>query len=264
VSVRPLAKTLLFLALAALAVLGYLFLLNVLSGQLGVFSTAVPALILALATLALNWRFLRSEGKSLIAIGLEISPFRATQAALGIIAGAALVGVWMLALGGFTSVVWRVVPLSFAAAAGAFTFIVANNLAEELAYRGYLFILLARTYGTAVAVAVTSVLFTLLHFQAGVPLPNVVAGVLTSALLYAAVFGRWRSVPLVLGLHVGMNFMQELGGLRRSGLTAFAPAYEHVASAIESSKMLFIVASINVALAMVVWLTAGNRTTPAA
>ena len=165
----------------------------------------------------------------------------------------------MLAFNGVTSPVWEALPLSFTAAVGAFTFIAANNLAEELVYRAYLFVLLARSYGAAVAVVATSLLFTLLHFQAGVPLPNVVAGVLTSALLYAAVFARWRSVPLVLGLHAGMNFMQELGGLRRSGLTAFAPAYAHAASAKESCAMLFIVATINVALAIVVWLTARNR-----
>jgi len=260
VSVSPLVKTLLFLALAAVAVLGYLFLLNVLNGKLGAFSTAVPAILLALAALLLNSRFLRSEGSSPAAIGLEISPFRVAQAVLGFLAGVVIVGVWMLALRGVMSAEWQEVPLRFAAAIGAFTFIVANNLAEELVYRGFLFVLLARSYGTAAAVIATSVLFTLLHFQAGVPLPNVVAGVLTSAFLYAAVFGRWRSVPLVLGVHVGMNFMQELGGLRHGGLTAVAPVYAHAASARESTVMLFIVGIINVALAIVVWRSALNRT----
>jgi hypothetical protein len=57
-----------------------------------------------------------------------------------------------------------------------------------------------------------------------------------------------------------MNFMQELGGLRHGGLTAVAPVYAHAASARESTVMLFIVGIINVALAIVVWRSALNRT----
>lgn len=255
VRIKPLVKGLLFLVLAAVAVLGYLFLLNILKGKLGAFSTTVPAVLLALAVLVLNWRFFRSEGSSLVDVGLETSVFRSAQGISGLVVGAVVVGIWMLALAAITPVVWRAVPGSFTAAVGAITFAIANNLAEELVYRSYLFMLLTRAYNATVAAIATSVLFTLLHFQAGVPLPNVIAVVLTSALVYAAFFRHWRSVPLVLGVHVGMNFMQELCGLRHSGLTAFLPTYAHTANAKESSLVLCAIAIINMALAITVWAT---------
>src|SRR5258707_206396 len=80
---RPLLKALLFLALAALAVIGYLFLLNVLNGKAGSFSTAIPAIFLALATLALNWRFLEAEGSSLAEAGFDRPRLRFRQASVG-------------------------------------------------------------------------------------------------------------------------------------------------------------------------------------
>ena len=135
-----------------------------------------------------------------------------------------MVAAWIIALQRVGHVAWRVAPPGGAlAAAGALVFIIFNNLAEELVYRSYLFVLLMRTYGTVVAVVTTSVLFTLLHVQAGIPWPNALAGVLTSALVFAALFVRWKSVPLVFAFHAGMNVAQEALGLRSSGLTLFAP-----------------------------------------
>jgi hypothetical protein len=46
VILRPAARIALFLALAAVALLGYLFLLNALRSKLGSFSAAVPAVVL--------------------------------------------------------------------------------------------------------------------------------------------------------------------------------------------------------------------------
>lgn len=50
----PLARAALFVGLAAVAVLGYLFLLSVFRGLLGPFSSALPAFALASAALYLN------------------------------------------------------------------------------------------------------------------------------------------------------------------------------------------------------------------
>jgi membrane protease YdiL (CAAX protease family) len=98
-------------------------------------------------------------------------------------------------------------------------------------------------------------LFTLLHIQGGVPWPNAVAGVLTSALLYAALFVRRQSVPLVLAFHVAMNVMQELIGIRISGLTLFTPIYSEKVSATQSNTVLVLTAFINTALALAVFLS---------
>lgn len=254
----PFLKVLLFLALAALAVVAYLFLLNVLNGKVGPFSAAVPAMVLALATLVLNWRFLKADGRSLADIGFDRPLLRVRQVAIGLVAGALTVGAWILAMRWVAPVEWRLAPSIHApAVAGSFVFIVFNNLGEELVYRAYLFLLLMRAYGTGVAIVSTSLLFTLLHIQAGVPWPNALAGVLTSALIFAALFVRWQSVPLVLAFHAGMNVMQELLGLRSSGLTIFVPTFG-ATTATQSAAVLVFAAVINVSLAAAILLSARN------
>ncbi len=236
---------------------GYLFLLNVLSGKIGPFSAAVPAIVLALAALLINWRFLEAEGRSLAEVGFDRPVLRLRQATIAFIAGAITVGAWIIAMRWFLPVSWQVAPSFHAsAAAGSFTFVVFNNLAEELVYRSYLFLLLRRSYGTLIAIVSTSLLFTVLHIQAGVPWPNALAGVLTSALIYAALFVRWQSVPLVLAFHVGMNVAQEVLGLRHTGMTTFMPQFRGGITVGQSSAVLASAAVINVSLAVAVLLSA--------
>jgi uncharacterized protein len=257
VKTNPLAKAALFVALSAVAVVVYLFLLSVFRGKLGVFSSAVPAMLLALIALILNWRFFRYEKQSLAEIGFNQPALRIRQAAAGFVAGCALVAVWALALGIVTSGSWKMVPsFDSAAATGAFTFIIFNNAGEELVYRGYLFLLLARSYGQAIAVISTCTLFTLLHIQSGVPWPSAVAGVFTSALVFAALFVRWQSLPLVLAFHAATNVMQELLGLRITGLTLFAPMQGTKISDSQTNAVLLIIGLINVAVAFVIFRSA--------
>jgi membrane protease YdiL (CAAX protease family) len=253
----PAAKVALFLLLAALAVLGYLFLLSALRGRLGVFSAAVPAMAVAALTLVLNMRFLRSERLSLADLGFDKPRVRIPQAAAGFVAGALTAGAWGLALFAVTSASWHKFPgFNTAAAVGSFTFMTFNNAGEELVYRGYLFLLLTNAYGRAAAICGTSILFTLLHIQSGVPWPSALAGVLTSALIFAALFARWQSVPLVLAFHVGTNFVQELAGLRITGLTFVAPHYPSQATSWQSNGVLALVALINLTVALAVTLSA--------
>jgi membrane protease YdiL (CAAX protease family) len=125
-----------------------------------------------------------------------------------------------------------------------------NNAAEELAYRGYAFLALMEASGPAVAVVVTSVVFALLHWQAGIPLPSVIAGVLTTAFLFAALFLRWRSVPLVLGFHLATNLMQEVLGLRLSGASILEPVYPTTISAAQIRTTLMLTAAMNILVAL--------------
>ena len=256
---RPILLALFFLSLCAIAVVAYLFLLNVLTGKAGPFSAAVPAIFLALAALAINWRFLRAEGRSLAEVGFDRTLPRLRQAAVAMVGGVATVGAWILALRSILHVTWQMAPAFRAPeAAGSFLFVVFNNLGEELVYRSYLFLLLMRSYGTAAAIIATSLLFTLLHIQAGVPWPNALAGVFTSALIYAALFVRWQSVPLVLGFHAGMNIAQEVLGLRSTGLTVFMPRFGTGITPQQSSAVLVAAAVINISVAIAVLFTVGK------
>jgi membrane protease YdiL (CAAX protease family) len=253
VTSRPLLRAAVFVALSAVAVLGYLFLLSVFRGKLGVFSSAVPALVLSIAALILNWRFLRADGGSLAELGFDSSGLRLTQVAIGFLGGCLLAGVWALVLRAVTGVVWQRTPsFDISAATGGFAFAIFNNAAEELIYRGYLFLLLLRSYGRFAAVTVTCGLFTLLHIQAAVPVLSAIAVVLTSSLIFAAAFLQWRSVPLVIALHVATNFVQEGIGLRLSGLTLFVPTFPQDTSA-RQHLVLLTTALINIAVALAIF-----------
>jgi membrane protease YdiL (CAAX protease family) len=256
----PLAKATLFVTLSAVTVVGYLFVLSVLRGKLGAFSNTVPAMLVATATLVLNWRFLKSEGRSLVDLGFDRPVFRIGQTAAGFLAGSLLVGSWALVLRFVASASWHAAPpVVPRAALGAVLFVIFNNAGEELVYRGYLFLLLARAYSRIAAVGVTCILFTLLHVQAGVPLAAAIAGVLTSSLVFAALFVRWQSVPLVLGFHAATNILQELLGLRPSALTAFVPALGGNAGKSPSYAVLALTGLINVGLALAIFVSARTR-----
>ncbi len=251
------AKAAGFLLLSAALVVGYLFLLQVFRGKLGPFSAAVPAVVLASAALLLNRQFFRAEGRSLASIGLSAGSLRAGQLVVGFVAGCALVAAWAVTLNFVAPVSWRLAPtFNAAAAAGAILFILFNNAAEELIYRGYLFVRLAGAYGRVAAVVFTCCLFTLLHIQGGVPWQNALAGVLTSALVFSAILVRWRSLPLVLSFHVATNFMQELLGLRISGLSLWSLVGTQSMSASQSNAVLVVTGTINVLLSLAIFRSA--------
>ena len=251
---RPLLKAALFLLLSAVAVVVYLFLLSVFRGTLGAFSGAVPAMVLAVAAFILNWRFFSAEGRSLAEIGFDRPALRIGQALIGFVAGGLLVGIWALVLMAVIPVSWRIAAtFSVGAVAGPITFAIFNNAGEELVYRGYLFLLLSRSYGRVVAVIATCSLFTLLHIQGGVPWLSAVAGVFTSALVFSALLVRWRSVPLVLGFHVATNVLQELLGLRASAMNLFVPISRATVSEAESCEILGATAIINTAIALAIF-----------
>jgi membrane protease YdiL (CAAX protease family) len=254
-SLRPL----LFVGATAAAVLVYLFLLSALRGKLGVMSAAVPALVLALIMLWLNHAWLRAEGRSLADVGIGGRRTPTLAVALSFAGGALTVGAWAVAVGAVTGVHWRPAPAyDGLAAAAAVAFLLFNNAAEELAYRAYLFLAVMRPYGAGVAVAATSLVFTVLHVEGGLPWLNALAGVFTSALIFAAIFVRWRSVPLALAFHVGMNVAQETLGLRPSALTVIAPAYATRPTPAQTYTLLALTATIDVAVAVLV-LTVGRR-----
>jgi len=261
---KPLLKAALFLVLSAVAVVLYLFLLSVFRGKLGAFSGTVPAMVLAVAALILNWRFFSAEGRSLAEIGFDRPALRIGQALIGFVAGGLLIGIWALVLNAVIPVSWRIAAtFSVGAVAGPVAFAIFNNAAEELVYRGYLFLLLSRSYGRVVAVIATCSLFTLLHIQGGVPWLSAVAGVFTSALVFSALFVRWQSVPLVLGFHVATNFLQELLGLRVSAMNLFVPISWASASTAQSYKVLAAIAIINTIVALAIFAS-GRRARPEA
>jgi len=145
---------------------------------------------------------------------------------------------------------------------GASLFNFFNNVGEELVYRGYAFLRIAERFGPYLTAIATSALFALLHLQAGLPWLSVLAGVFSSGLIFAAIFARWRSLPLALGFHVATNIVQDASGLRSSAASLFEPVYS--ASPVEAAPLsLAGIALVNLTVAAVILLSSRKRDTSA-
>jgi membrane protease YdiL (CAAX protease family) len=225
-------RLLLFAAGVAVCVLIYLFLLNFPGlDQRSATAGLIPVLALAAGIWWLTLRFLRADGMSLSELGLSGNDHRLARLGIGFIAGSVLTLLWIAIVTLTTGAVWHSNPTFRASALiGASAFAFFNNVGEELAYRGYAFVRLADRFGPYVAALTTTALFALLHLQAGIPWLSVLAGVFSSGLIFAAIFARWRSVPLALGFHVATNIAQDASGLRTSAASLFALTFPPTAA----------------------------------
>jgi membrane protease YdiL (CAAX protease family) len=249
-------RIVLFVLGAVACVLLYLFLLNFPPvGRTSRTAGVIPVVVLACSTAWLTSRFLRIEGLPAATLGLDRSQLPVFRFGLGFLAGSVLVGAWFVVVTVGTGASWqRNATLSVTALALSVAFNFFNNIGEELVYRGYLFVRLASMWGNLPAIVVTSGVFALLHLQAGIPLPSVIAGVFTSALIFAAIFARWRSLPLALGFHVATNVVQDATGLR-PGSAGLLEAIYPAAAASSGGIVLSAIAVLNVvvAIAILVW-----------
>jgi len=253
------SRLLLFSLGAAACVLLYLFLLNFQpisrnSPTAGV----IPVLVLAIGTGWLTARFLRADALSPAILGLTAPQRPFVRFWMGLVAGSVLTGLWLVIITVVTGATLRVNP-NFASlgllSACAFAFF--NNAGEELIYRGYAFVRLAEQWGEVVTVVITSAVFALLHLQAGLPWLSVLAGVFTSGLVFGAIFARWRSLPLALGVHVATNIVQEATGLRPSAASIIVPVFP-TTPADAGPSILAGIAVLNLTLAVGI-LFAGRR-----
>ena len=72
----------------------------------------------------------------------------------------------------------------------------------------------------------------------------------TSGVIFAALFARWRSLPLALGFHVATNIVQDVTGLRPSASSILAAEYP-LGSANMGRAILVGIALLNLTVAMV-------------
>lgn len=251
---RPWQRLTCFLVVAILSVIGYLALFGVLSHGKDLQTApaaSIAPLLLAGVLLILNLIFLRAEGWSQGAIGLDQPWRRICQFFTGFGFGCALVMVWAILLTICMGIQWhwaRSFHLAGALPLLSFTLFLAAS--EELAYRGYLLLRMSRSHSALASAFITSLLFTVMHLQGGVPWLNAMAGIFTCALVYSALVLRWSSVPLAIGFHAANNVMQNLLGLRESPMTILQPAGGHSAGGMLA---LALVSVLNIGVFVVLW-----------
>jgi len=211
-------RLVLFVVLIACSVIGYLFLSSLLRNYPA--GNTLAAGFLALACFAVNVKFFRLDGRTMADIGFNTPKLRVAQFGLGFLAGGILVLAWAVIIVTVGSAHWQFhAGFNMTGAVALVVFYFFNNAGEELAYRGYAFLRLEERYGRGLAIITTSLAFALMHFQGGMNLLNALVGVLTNGLIFAILFSRWKSLPLVLGFHLATNIFQDLYGLRQTALS---------------------------------------------
>ena len=84
-----------------------------------------------------------------------------------------------------------------------------SAIAEELVFRGILFRVTEEGVGTWAALAVSALVFSLLHItNRGATTWTSVAIAIEAGLLLGLVYHLFRSLPLCIGVHLGWNFAQ--------------------------------------------------------
>ncbi|MGM9488167.1 CPBP family intramembrane glutamic endopeptidase [Ideonella sp. YS5] len=166
---------------------------------------------LAAALFALTYAFLRSEQRSLVALGLDASWRRLGELAAGLTGGAALVAVMALILGLVLPFPWAWNPrFSAGMALWSLLWLLCGNAVEELVFRGYGFERLIKGLGLGPAQLATALLFAVFHVVNGWPWQLALLGTTVGSLLFGLVFVRWRSVPAAVGVHAAANWVRDL------------------------------------------------------
>jgi uncharacterized protein len=170
--------------------------------------------------LLLTWAFCHYlDRKSLVSLGLgKRGWLQKTAAGLGLGGGLIfLVFAVMLAVGWLTVEPSQVSPLPFLASVLSWT---ALSFVEELTFRGYIMQGLAKAWAMPIAVAVSSLLFGMVHIID----PNVqflaILNICVAGLFFALAYLVTRSLWLPAGIHIGWNLTEiQMLGFPGSGHT---------------------------------------------
>lgn len=87
--------------------------------------------------------------------------------------------------------------------------LIGGAIQEEFVFRGMIFRKLERSFGSWIALAVSAILFGIIHMaNPGATLVSTIAIVVTSGVLCAAIYILTRSLWWTIGVHLGWNFFE--------------------------------------------------------
>lgn len=206
------------------------------------------------AILVLTLLFLRREGRSVRAVGLNLE----TTSVLRLIGGVFIA----LAIYGLNILLVTVTagPIRFAAAAGAdpstlvlnFCTYLALSSMEELGFRGYPLRTLVPALGLWPAQVIVAVAFGLSHLAFGWSAAAILLGVVPSALLYGMAAIASRGLAMPIGVHAGWNLASwSVGEKKAPGI--WTMTVEDQASARIATVAPIIGVAVVVLTALVFW-----------
>jgi len=154
--------------------------------------------------------FVRRDGRSLRDVGLGFDAATVSRFALGVVAGAAIYLMTLLAVGAVTGAIHIENRVGFDAAAMtvAVATFVASACMEGFGFRGYPQHTLQHRFGVWPAVITTAFFFALSHVAFGWPWNQVLFGVFPNGLLFGMVTVASRGLAMPVALHAAINMSQ--------------------------------------------------------
>lgn len=217
---------------------------------------AVVALIAGSATL------LRRDGLRADRLGLEPTLAHARYFLLGVVGAMLLVCLFAGALYSLAHFHWEPGPRSISAVLLEGHAYFWGNFAEELMFRGYAFIILARALGTQRALWILAPAFGLFHLEGldGMELAKMIATTGAMHFVFAFAYLATRTLWAAVGLHAAVNvWLHSITGLSGKP-AAFKPILETpLSSSYDIAFWVFfgIAATVAVALAQLPQVRAG-------
>jgi len=184
---------------------------------------APSALLIASLGLLLTWAAVRLEASRLGGIGLHLDWRFLRQLALGLLAGALLVGASTALVCAFAGVeLVRIEAPAAALQAKLVVMVLCGALFEELLFRGFAFQRAVRGMGRWPAIVVFALLFCLAHVPSNLDvetpmLVTAMAGLFVDSVIQSLILLRTRSLAVPIGLHAAWNLLQGALGFGVSG-----------------------------------------------
>jgi membrane protease YdiL (CAAX protease family) len=172
----------------------------------------IPFIDVTLLTIA-TWCLYRLDGKSLKALGLNITTKHFLFLVLGLVIGIAALGIENFVRTIYTGEHWSSSsPIKQGDLWRAFFFILPSVVVQELMFRGYLFTKTIEVTNVAIANTIFSILFMLVHVVDKDVLQNtgqlifLLVSIPVGHLLYATALLKSKTLYFPIGLHWGNNW----------------------------------------------------------
>jgi CAAX protease family protein len=112
-------------------------------------------------------------------------------------------------IGFFHYVLLALLAFGFLPAAVSLLILIGGAVQEELVFRGIIFRKLESSFGSWIAIAVSAILFGILHLLSPTAtLVGAIALVISAGVLFAAIYILTRSLWWAIGVHLGWNFFE--------------------------------------------------------
>ena len=173
-----------------------------------------------------TWIFLKSDKQHFTDIGLTWQHNTILKFVKGILLGIGIFAIILLILVNFTELQIALNPkgINLPTALG-FLAILPLALMEELAFRAYPMVTLNRKFGLWITQFIVAIAFALYHIQTGWSVFSAFSG----PFVWAFVFGLaavWSGgIALPTGIHVALNIMQPLSGMKGEEYSLFTLTY---------------------------------------